>query len=260
MTKMSWIRSSKSAVLVALLALSLTAAGTAGAISVSHGEVPNEAQVGSTVTTTVTVDDPFVDMPDQWTLKGSTQLENVSWTVTVLQQGEQVSQNTYGDQTFEESLEAANNGDTVEVELTGTVPAVENYTYEPREAFTLYDLNTVQGSSTSDLNATSVHHYTNASASARTAIDDAAEAINASGGNAQAEEQLDRAVSAYENANFANAESLANDAQTEAEQAQQSAERNRTILMGVGALAVVLLVGGGIYYWRANQSQPTKLQ
>ncbi|QLH77071.1 hypothetical protein HZS55_07090 [Halosimplex rubrum] len=257
---MSWIRSSKSAALVALLALSLVAVGTAGAISVSPGEVPDESQVGETVTTTVTVEDPFVDMNDQWALRGSTELTNVSWTVTVLQQGEEVDQASYGEQSFEQALNASNGGDTVEIELTGDTPAIENYTYEPVETYTLYDFDTVQGSSTSDLNETSVHHYTNASKDAREAIDDANAAINESGGNDQAEEQRDRAISAYENGNFGNAESLAGDAQSQAEQAQQSAQRNQTILMGVGALVVLALIGGGIYYWRSNQDEPTKLQ
>jgi len=259
MTKMSWIRSSKSAALVVLLALSL-AVGTAGAISVSPGEAPNETQVGETVTTTVTIEDPFVDMPDQWTLQGSTELENVGWTVTVLQQGEQVSQESYGNQTFEQALDAANNGDTIEVELTGETPAVSNYTYEPRETYTLYDFDTVQGSSTSDLNATSVHHYTNASKSARMAIDEASEAINASGGGSEAQNDLDQAISAYNSGNFDNAESNAADAQSQAEQAEQSAQRTQTILMAVGALVVLGLIGGGIYYWRSNQNEPTKLQ
>ena len=256
---MSWIRSSKSAALVVLLALSL-AVGTAGAISVSPGEAPNETQVGETVTTTVTIEDPFVDMPDQWTLQGSTELENVGWTVTVLQQGEQVSQESYGNQTFEQALDAANNGDTIEVELTGETPAVSNYTYEPRETYTLYDFDTVQGSSTSDLNATSVHHYTNASKSARMAIDEASEAINASGGGSEAQNDLDQAISAYNSGNFDNAESNAADAQSQAEQAEQSAQRTQTILMAVGALVVLGLIGGGIYYWRSNQNEPTKLQ
>ncbi|QPV64371.1 hypothetical protein I7X12_07090 [Halosimplex litoreum] len=257
---MSWIRSSKSAALVALLALSLAAVGTAGAISVSPGEVPNETQVGETVTTTVTVDDPFVDMNDQWTLQGSTELTNVSWTVTVLQQGEEVDQASYGEQSFEQALNASNGGDTVEIALTGDTPAVENYTYEPRETYTLYDFASVQGSSTSDLNATSVHHYTNASDSARLAIDDASEAINASSGNSDAENLLNNAISAYENGNFGNAEDLAGQAQNQAEQAQQSAQRNQTILMGVGALVVLAIVVGGVYYWRSNQNEPTKLQ
>lgn len=260
MTKMSWIRSSKSAALVALLALSLVAVGTAGAISVSPGEVPEESRVGETVTTTVTVDDPFVEMNDQWTLQGSTELTNVSWTVTVLQQGEEVDQASYGEQSFEQALNASNGGDTVEIELTGDTPAVANYTYEPAETYTLYDFRTVQGNSTSDLNATSVHHYTNASRSARTTIDDAAAAINESGGDSGAENDLEQAISAYNSGNFGNAESIAADAQSQAEQAQQSAQRNQTILMGVGALVVVLIVGGGIYYWRSNQNEPTKLQ
>lgn len=257
MTKMSWIRSSKSAALVALLALSLVAVGTAGAISVSPGEVPNESQVGETVTTTVTVEDPFVDMPDEWTLQGSTELTNVSWTVTVRQQGEQVSQETFGEQSFDHPLNASNNGDTVIVEITGDTPAVDNYTYEPAETYTLYDFDTVQGSSTNDLNATAVHHYTNASKNARLAIDEAAAAVNESG---TGQNDLDQAISAYENGNFENAESNAQDAVEAAEQAQQSSQRNQTILMGVGALVVLAIIGGGIYYWRSNQDEPTKLQ
>ena len=256
---MSWIRSSKSAALVVLLALSL-AVGTAGAISVSPGEVPNETQVGETVTTTVTIEDPFVDMPDQWTLQGSTELRNVSWTVTVRQQGEQVSQETFGDQSFEHPLNASNNGDTVVVELTGDTPAIENYTYEPAETYTLYDFESIQGSSTSGLNTTSVHHYTNASKSARLAIDNATEAVNASGGGSEAQNDLDQAISAYDSGNFDNAESNAADAQDQAEQAEQSAQRTQTILMVVGALVVLAIIGGGIYYWRSNQNEPTKLQ
>ncbi|ELZ30338.1 hypothetical protein C475_01347 [Halosimplex carlsbadense 2-9-1] len=240
-----------------MLALSLVAVGTAGAISVSPGEVPNESQVGETVTTTVTVEDPFVDMPDEWTLQGSTELTNVSWTVTVRQQGEQVSQETFGEQSFDHPLNASNNGDTVIVEITGDTPAVDNYTYEPAETYTLYDFDTVQGSSTNDLNATAVHHYTNASKNARLAIDEAAAAVNESG---TGQNDLDQAISAYENGNFENAESNAQDAVEAAEQAQQSSQRNQTILMGVGALVVLAIIGGGIYYWRSNQDEPTKLQ
>jgi DNA-binding protein YbaB len=208
----------------------------------------------------VTIEDPFVDMPDQWTLQADTELENVSWTVTVLQQGDQVNQTVYGEQSFEQELDASSGGDTIEVEITGNAPPVDNYTYHPRETFTLYDFDTVQGSSTSDLNTSEVHHYTNASRDARLAIEDAEAAINETGGNSEAEAQRDRAVSAYENSNVGHAESLAGDAQSQAEQAQQSAQQTQTLLMAAGALLVVLLVGGGIYYWRANQDEPTKLQ
>lgn len=259
---MSWTRSSKSAALVVLLALSLAAVGTAGAISFAPGEAPNETRVGETVTTTVVIEDPFVDMRDQWTLQGSTDLEQVSWTVTIIQQGEQVDDGEagYGEQSFEQELDASSGGDTIEIELTGQVPEVENHTYEPRETFTLYDFDSQQGSSTSDLNATAVHHYTNESRDARLAIDNATVAINESGNNSEAESQRQRAISAYDSGNFDNAESLASDAQEQAESAQQSAEQTQTILMGVGALVVLALIAVGIYYWRANKDEPTKLQ
>lgn len=256
---MSWTHSSKSVALVVLLALSLTVVGTAGALSVSPGEVPDETRAGETVTTTVTIEDPFVGMPSEWTLQGSTDLRNVSWTVTVIQQGERVDQQVYGEPSFEQDLVADSGGDTIEVDITGDVPAVGDYTYESRETYTLYDFDSVQGSSTSDLNATSVHHYTNASKSARATLDEAAAAVNDTD-NSEARNDLSQAISAYDNANFQNAESNANDAIEQAEQAEQSAQRTQTILMGVGALAVLLVVGGGVYYWRSNQSEPTKLQ
>jgi hypothetical protein len=142
---------------------------------------------------------------------------------------------------------------------TDDTPADEDYTREPAETYTHYDYDAVEGSSTGDLKATCVHHYTNASKDARQAIDEAAEAINASGaGNGQ--DDLNQAISAYDNGNFENAESNAQDALEAAEQAEQSAQRNQTILMAVGALVVLALIGGGIYYWRSNQDEPTKLQ
>jgi cellobiose-specific phosphotransferase system component IIA len=260
---MSWIRSSKSATLVVLIALLVSAAGTAGAISVTSEGVPEESAVGDRVSATVVIEDPFVEMNDQWTLAGSTELENVSWTVTVLQQGEEIDnggQATYGEQSFEQALNASNGGDTVEVEVTGDVPAVDNYTYQPRETYSLYDLNSIVGSSESDLNASQVHHYTDESRTTRQAIDDAAAAINESGGNSEAESLLNNAVSSYENGNFDNAQDLAGQAQSQAEQAQQSQQTTQLALYGVAALVVLLVIGGGVYYWRSNQDEPSKLQ
>lgn len=257
---MSWIRSSKSTTLVVLLALSLTAVGTAGAISVSDESGLEESQVGETVEATVVIEDPFQEQPDAWTLRASTELENVSWVVTVLQQGNRVSQEQYGDQTFEQELDLENGGDEVRIELTGDTPAVENYTYEPRETYTLWDLTSIEGNSESDLNASEVHHYTNESREARNAIDEAAVAINESGGNQEARNLYNRSISAYNSGNFPNAKDLAGDAQNQAEQAQQSQEQTQMILYGVGAILVLALVGGGIYYWRSQQSEPSKLQ
>ena len=260
MIRMSWIRSSKGTTLVALLALLLAVAGPAGALTLTDETDFTESRVGETVSTTVVIEDPFTDQPDEWTLRGTTELTNVSWVVTVRQQGNQVNQSQYSDQTFEEPLALENNGDEVEISLTGDTPAVESYSYDPPQNYVLWELVAITGNSESTLNATSVHHYTNDSDDARNAIDDAVAAINESGGNAEAQDTLNSSISSYDNGNFQNARDLASDAQNQAESAQQSQQQTQTLIYAAVGLVVLALVGGGIYYWRSNQGPESKLQ
>jgi hypothetical protein len=259
MMRMSWIRSSKGATLVALFALLLAAAGPAGALTISDQTDFEDSRVGETVSTTVVIEDPFTDQPDEWTLRGSTELENVSWTVTVLQQGNQINETVYGDQTFEQTLSLDNGGDEVRIDLVGDTPAVENHTYDPRETYVLWDLVSVTGSSESTLNTSTVHHYTNDSREARNAIDNATMAVNGSG-NQDAQDQLNRSVEAYNGGQFDLAIDTAQDAQNTAEQAEQSQQQTQTLIYAAIALVVLAIIGGGVYYWRANQDEPTKLQ
>lgn len=259
MIRMSWIRSSKGATLVALLALLLAAAGPAGALTVTDETDFTESRAGTEVSTTVVIDDPFTEN-EEWTLRGTTELENVSWTVEVLDQGNQLNSTIYGDQTFEQGLVLDNGGDEVRIELTGTTPAVENYTYDPPQTYTLWELVSITGSSESTLNATEVHHYTNDSREARRAIDNATMAINGSGGNAEARDTLNSSISSYDNGNFGNAIDLADDAESQAEQVEQSQQQTQTLLYAGVGVVVLALVGGGIYYWRSNQGPDTKLQ
>ncbi|MEF8851222.1 MAG: hypothetical protein V5A44_06215 [Haloarculaceae archaeon] len=260
MIRMSWIRSSKSVTVVALLALLLAAAGPAGALTVTDETEFSESRVGVTVSTTVVIEDPFTDQPDQWTLQGVTELENVSWVVTVLDQENQINQEQYAEQTFEQELSLDNGGDEVRIDLTGDTPPVENHTYDPPQAYTLWELVAVTGSSESTLNTTEIHHYTNDSREARRAIDNASMAINDSGGNPEARDTLNSSVSSYENGNFGNAIDLANDAESQAEQVQQSQQQTQTLIYAGVAVLVLVLIGGGVYYWRANQGPDTKLQ
>ena len=259
MIRMSWIRSSKSATLVALFALLLAAAGPAGALTITDRTDFEDSRVGETVSTTVVIEDPFTDQPDEWTLRGSTELENVSWTVTVLQQGNQVNETVYGDRTFEQTLNLENGGDEVRIDLVGDTPAVENHTYEPPETYVLWDLVSVTGSSESTLNTSTVHHYTNDSREARNAIDNATMAVSGSG-NQDAQDQLNRSVEAYNGGQFDLAIDTAQDARDTAEQAEQSQQQTRTLIYAAIALVVLAMLGGGVYYWRANQDEPTKLQ
>ncbi|MBX0325350.1 hypothetical protein EGH21_20190 [Halomicroarcula sp. F13] len=245
---MNSIRSSKGIVTVLCVVGLLAVAGTASAFTVSAEGVPSESGVGDEVTVTYTVDDPFTGTSNEWTLAGETELENVSWTVTVLRAGSQVSQQTYGDQSFSQDLDIDNNGDQVRVELTGTTPAVENYTYQPEEQYVVASLTRVSGSNEEEFQNSTAHHYTADSREARQAIDSAQAAIDAAGGNSDAEQLVDSAVSSYENGNFENAVNLANQARNTAQQAQQSQQTTQTLLLAGGGLVVLLLLAGGGYY------------
>ena len=233
--------------LVGLLAV----AGTAGAFSVStDGSVPSETAVGSEVTVTYVVDDPYDGPPNEYTLQGETELENVSWTVEVLDQGDGVDQETYGEQSFSQPMDrdGAQNGDEVRITLEGTDPAVQNYTYEPRENYTVAAFARVTGNNENEFRNDSAHHYTDQSHEARQAIDAAGTAIEDAGGNSEAENLRQNAISAYDNGNFENAIDLANQAQNSAQQAQQSQQTTQTLLYAVGAVVLLLLLGGGGFY------------
>lgn len=259
MTRMNLTRCSRLA--VALLCVALLATGVASAFSVSADGVPSSAAVGEEVSVTYTVDDPFTDAPNEWTLNGTTELENVGWTVTVLRAGNPIEngETTYGDQSFERDLSVDNNGDQVRIELTGEVPEVENFTYEPREQFVVASLDRVTGSNAEEFRNDTAHHYTEDSRAARQSIEDAESAIEAAGGHDEAENLRDSAVSAYEVGNFDNAENLSTQAENQAESAEQSQQTMQLALMGVGALLVIALVAGGIYYWRSQQDEYSKL-
>ena len=229
----------------------LAVAGTASAFTVStDGSVPNETAVDSEVSVTYVIEDPYDGPPNEYTLEGETELENVSWTIEVLDQGDSVDQATYGEQTFSQPMDrdGDQNGDEVRITLEGTVPTVDNYTYEPKESYTVASLSRVTGSNEEEFRNDSAHHYTNESREARQAIDAAGAAINESGGNSEAEELRQNAISSYNSGNFENAIDLANQAQNTAEQAQQSQQTQQTLLLAGGALVVLLLLGGGGYY------------
>lgn len=252
---MSLTRYSKTAVALLCVAVLLGAVGTATALTVSADGLPGEKQVGEEVSVTYTIDDPFTDTPNEWTLEANTELENVRWTVTVLRAGTPVEdgQTTYGQQSFEQDLNVDNNGDEVKIELVGDVPAVSNYTYRPEQTFLVASLGQRTGNNVEELANDSAHHYTTESREARIAIDDAQAAIDEAGGNQEAQDLLESAKSSYRSENFPNAKGLANRAQEKAESSQQSEQTMQLALMGAGAVVVLLLIGGGIYVWLSQR-------
>ena len=248
--KMNSTRYSKGTVALLCVVGLLAFAGAASALTVSAEGVPTESAVGEEVSVTYTIDEPFTDVPNQWTLEGETELENVSWTVTVLRAGGQVSQETYGGQSFTQDLDIDNDGDEVQVELVGEVPAVEEYSYEPEERYTVASLARLSGSNENEFRNDSAHHYTNESREARTAIEDASAAINETGGNSEAEQLRDNAISSYESGNFNNSIDLAGQAENTAQQAQQSQQTTRTLLYAGAAIVVLIVLGAvGLYFY-----------
>lgn len=250
---MSWIHSSKAAILGGLLVFSLVAVGTAAAVSVS-GDAPAPAENGTEVSMTVTVEDPFENAPDQWTLRGDTELDDANWNVEVLNQGRLVTQDDTNGANFTQPLDFEEGATTVNVTVTGTVPTLTEFNYEEMDAENYVALRLTQANGNAINESWAAHRYTGASQSAREAIDAAASEVEAAGGTGQ--ENLDQAISAYDAGNFDNAQSLAEDAQDTAEESQGGLP---IVLIGA-ATVVILLVAGGGYYYQSQQDSEYKLQ
>ncbi|WP_195837567.1 hypothetical protein [Halorhabdus sp. CBA1104] len=256
---MSWIRSSKGVALLAVLVLTFAAVGAVTAASVQT-DTPDEAQVGEEITVSATITNVY-ETSDQWRLNGTTALTNVTgWTVTkVTPSGEENTTQFDGATDFEVAISGEENLKHVNVTITGDVPPVEAYSYDPPQSFTAAQFDRVQGNNVNEIRTISVHHYTPDSQSARQLIDEADQAVNDSSSD-DARSDLDSAISAYENENFPNAENLSQSAIDAAESAEQSAQTTQLILYGAGGLVVLVLVGGGIYYWRSQQESYDKLR
>jgi len=256
---MSWTHYSKGAILGVLLAISLVAVGTAGAVSFD-GEPPAAKNVNDTAEMNATVNDPFEGQPETWTLRGETELENASWTVQVYEQGSRLRTETHQG-TLEEELDSTGQAtpDRVVVQVTGDVPDDIQYNYEDKSSENYTVISLENANSGEELQSYDAHRHTDGSKSARTAIQDAEAAIDElDNPSDDAQNQLDRAISSYDNGNFENARSLAEDAQSNAEEQQSSSLP--LPLIGGAVVLVLLVVGGGAYYYKSQQSETHKLQ
>jgi hypothetical protein len=244
--------------------LVVSAVAPAAAMTVSADGAPSEAQVGEDVTTTFTIEKPFSDY-QQWTLNGQTELGDVTWTVKLYDQaGDKIDQQSYDGQSFNHSLQESDAYE-VEVVVEGTIPEVENFTYDPAQSRLLAELNQVrEGGSSSTIDTWQFRPYTEESQQARDAIESAeqtiADAKDSGVGVSEAEGKLDDAVSAYDGESFELAAKLADEAKGSAESAQQSSEQTQMLLYGgVGLVALVLVVGGFLWY-RSQQDDYDRLR
>ncbi|NHN41504.1 hypothetical protein G9C85_07615 [Halorubellus sp. JP-L1] len=258
--------------LVAVLALSV--AVPAAAVSVAEADVPEEAEVGSDYSATVTFEDLY-SQNDQWQVNATTELENQPlWTLELIDDGDVTDTVTLTGQnvTFSDTT-ISSPVDKVRLTVEGEVPEVGNYSYANEETFAAMSVAQVPVTSDGSTGAPStvesyeVHHFTADSQEAREAIESAEDAIasaeDAGADVSQAESALGDAKAFYRNDDFdqavtnaEEAEELANDAVSQ----QESSQQTQQLLMyaGVG-IVVLLLVGGGVYWYRQNQQDTSRL-
>ena len=245
--------------LALVLLVFLAAVAPAAAVSVSGEDVPEAVEVGEPQDVTYTITDLYSNY-DTWTLEGHTDLEHVTWTVTTYDVGgAQIDQTEYNGQNVSHTISKDDDVAEVTVRLQGTPPEWTEWSYDPAQTLTLASFQeTQQGGASSTLQTDEARPYTEASQAARDSIASATASIedaSASGANTEeAQSLLENAVSAYDNGNFENAQSLAEQAQNRAEGAQQSTQQTTTLLM-VGGGVVVLLLIAGLVYWYLNQRE-----
>jgi hypothetical protein len=256
---MNSIRSSETAIgLLLAVALVTVAAGTAVALTV-EGTSPEPAQVNSTVSTTVTIQQPFSgDAPAQYTLRGETELEGASFTVVAFdQQNSTVNRVDSEGPTFEMPLDIDNGAVRVEVEVNdGVAPALDTFDYEDMSAenYTALRLARVADGAETEIRVFEAHRFTEESIEARQVIDNASAQIDADS-SGEAREKLNQSISAYNAENFENAVALAQEARNTAESGGLP-----VTLIGGAVVALVVIVGAVAYVRNSGGGDDYKLQ
>jgi len=244
---MSWIRSSRVVVLAVLLALALGVAGTAMAIDFNEDNVPEEAEVGTTETVTVSYD---VDQNSPSTVEAESDLDDAVVSITASGPGAEESDSG---ETAEVEVDPDQHSE-VEIEANGDIPEITEFDYENPDTEHVMALSVREDGAS--VGTWEIHRYTEDSQEARQALDDAREAVEGSSSDG-AQSNFDRAVTLYNSGEFESAIETAQDAQDEAESEGQMLQ---LLLTGGAVLGVVALIGGGVYYWRSRQQDTYKLQ
>ena len=236
--------------LVTLLAATALAPPAAG-VSATANETPNTTRVGENVSATFVLDDLYTGAPNAWQLHTATALENTTWTVTAYGLDDRaLATRSFDGSALRTPVRASQNVSRIEVTVSGTVPAVGNFTYRPREQFTLAAFGRSNNGSQTSIRNWSAAHYTPESRSARRTLDATRTAIAENSSDDELEEQLGFAISAYRNGNFELATDIATDARTAANQPDYPVE----LLSGMFLGAVVTALGAaGFQSYRTRE-------
>lgn len=245
---------------LALLVVALVAsAGVVGAVSIS-GDTAEEQKVGSEVEVTYELTQPFEPF-QEWTLRGSTELKNVTWTVRAIDTANQTVRSvTYPKeadadaQTFEHPMSQGENVERFTVTITGDIPSISNFTYRPRTMISVAVFEQARGNNVETLAEYRTRPYHNESQTARDAIDSAREAVNSSDASQDAESDLQDAIDFYDAEQFDEAITNAEQAEQRVEQANEQDQLVQLVLLGGGAILLIALLVGGFYWYRGNQT------
>lgn len=240
---------------MALLVASVLVPAPAAGVSATANETPNTTQVGGNVSATFVLTDLYTAAPNAWRLHTATALENATWTVTAYGLDDRaLATRSFDGPGLRTPVRAARNVSRIEVTVRGTVPAVRNFTYRPREQFTLAALARTNNGSQTSIRNWSVAHYTSESRSARRTLDAARTAIAENSSDGELEEQLGFAISAYRNGNFELATAIANDARYAANRPDYPVE----LLSGMflGGIVVALGAAGFQSYRTREEDDP----
>ncbi|ERH09956.1 MAG: hypothetical protein J07HX64_01721 [halophilic archaeon J07HX64] len=254
---------------VTVVVVVVLGAGALGAAAVPFdGDTPGSAEVGDEVQVEeLRLTEPFQVSDSGWTMRVSTELENPRLQVTALNS----PGNTVGEKEFDVTNDtvsmAIDDSSINEIVLSvrGDVPAIAGpgpgaYDYEnrDRENITVLEIEEVfeDQVETVENGTFELHRFTSDSRDARQAIDSASAAAEEADSD-EARDRIQEAITFYDNAEFGNAITAANDAEGRADTG--GGGPSTPLLVGA-VLALVVVVGGVAYYLRSKQDSANKLQ
>lgn len=245
---MNWTHSSKVIVFAVLLTVSLGAAGTATAFGFDDSGVNDEMQVGQQETATVVMEAPFAERNPGWTLVVDSEFESAGITITATTaSGEQIQTSGQGSAELALDNEGINK---VEIEVSGTVPEIEQYSYQNQEQESFVAVR-VNDSASGVIETWNVQRYTEDSQRAREKLDQAAQEAS------EDNEDFQQARTLYNSGEFEQSISASDQIINSAE----SSEQTQTLLfVGAGVVVLLVLAGGGYYVYSQRSRNTNKLQ
>ena len=232
--------------------------GMVGATSIEQGGV-DQVEIGSDIIVQTVVTDLYTTNTgpiDVWTLRGESLLESVTWTVTEINAADrpiQGSKKVYAGKVFEQGVSLDDSVVKIIVEVSGTIPEVSDWQYEPAQKVLVMELSQVRlGGTENVIGIIEASPYNPESKVAREAIDKANVVVEGSK-DRNAQQTIENAISAYDVGNFKNAKDLAGQAEGNAIALEKSQERKGLILNMVGVGIVVALIGGAIIWYRSTR-------